>query len=434
MQEEVVKLLEKSGSIFSDDHFVFTSGKHAPRYIDKMALFAHPIYASEMGKLFAEKYKDAAIDVVVAPAMGGIILSQWTAFHLSQLKNKDILGIYTEKTPDNEQVFTRGYDKYVVGKNVLIVEDNVTTGGSVRKVVEAVKAVGGSVVGVCSMTNINPKPESITDKVIGAKYKALSVLPVVVYEESECPMCKKGMPINTEHGHGKKYLEAKKKNKDIQAIIFDIDHTLLDTEQFIFQAYLHTLKKYKLPSITTQDLRKLMGQSLESTYEKLAPHIDIDKLSETHRSWQAKNLHLAKPFPHTLKTLKEIKDHGLKIAAVTTRSVRNSEETLKTTGIMPHIDVVISKEHVNPDELKPHPRPVLLALEKLKISASKAIMVGDTIYDVEAGKRAGTYTIGVTYGSSGIEIKNSNPDYVIDDIADIISIIFPISKSDGDKK
>ncbi|MBA3724216.1 MAG: phosphoribosyltransferase [Candidatus Levybacteria bacterium] len=213
MQDEVVKLLEKSGSIFSDSHFVFTSGKHAPRYIDKMALFAHPIYASEMGKLFAEKCKELSIDVVVAPAMGGIILSQWTAYHLSQLKNKDILGIYTEKTPDSQQMFTRGYDKYVKGKNVLIVEDNVTTGGSVRKVVEAVKKAGGNVVKACSMTNINPNPKSITDEIIGASYSSLSELPVILYDASDCPMCKRNIPINTEHGHGKKYMEAKKNAK-----------------------------------------------------------------------------------------------------------------------------------------------------------------------------------------------------------------------------
>lgn len=208
MNDEVIKLLEKSGSIFTG-HFVFISGKHAPRYIDKMALFAHPIYASEMGKLFAEKYKDTNIEVVVAPAMGGIILSQWTAYHLSKLNEKDIIGIYTEKTPDNQQIFTRGYDKYVKGKNILIVEDNVTTGGSVRKVVDAVKKAGGIIVEVRSMTNINPKPETITDNVIGAKYSSLSELPVVLYDEEDCPLCKNEVPINAELGHGKKYLEAK---------------------------------------------------------------------------------------------------------------------------------------------------------------------------------------------------------------------------------
>lgn len=213
MTEEVLKLLKKSNAIFSNSHFVFTSGKHAPRYIDKMALFAHPIYASEMGELFAKKYKDSSIDAVVAPAMGGIILAQWTAYHLSKLQNKDILGIYTEKTTNGQQVFTRGYDKYVQGKTILIVEDNVTTGGSVGKVVDAVRKAGGKILEVCSMTNINPKPESITDEVIGAKYSALSELPVVVYDEDECPMCKDKVPINTKHGHGKKYLQIKEDGK-----------------------------------------------------------------------------------------------------------------------------------------------------------------------------------------------------------------------------
>jgi orotate phosphoribosyltransferase len=177
-----------------------------------MALFAHPTLASEMGKLFAQKYKDTDVDVVVAPALGGIILSTWVGYHLSKLKKKDILGIYTEKTPDKEQIFTRGYDKLVKGKKVLVVEDTVTTGGSVRKVVDAVKAAGGKVVEVCSMTNINPDPGSITDKIIGGKYSSLAVLPVVLYDEKDCPLCGKNVPVDLEHGHGKKFLEAKKRS------------------------------------------------------------------------------------------------------------------------------------------------------------------------------------------------------------------------------
>ncbi len=205
-QDQVLNLLKKSGSIFQG-HFVFTSGKHAPRYIDKMALFAHPTLTSRMGKIFAEKYKDKNIDVVVAPALGGIILSTWVAYHLSKLAKKDILGIYTEKTPDKEQIFTRGYDKHVKGKRVLVVEDNVTTGGSVAKVVAAVVAAGGKVVEVCSMTNINPNPSLITDKVIGAKYSSLTELPVVLYDEDKCPLCRENVSVDTEHGHGKKFLE-----------------------------------------------------------------------------------------------------------------------------------------------------------------------------------------------------------------------------------
>ena len=57
--------------------------------------------------MFAEKFLDMDIDTVAAPALGGIILSQWTAYHLSELKGKEILGVYTEKTPEKEQIYQR---------------------------------------------------------------------------------------------------------------------------------------------------------------------------------------------------------------------------------------------------------------------------------------------------------------------------------------
>src|SRR5216110_2692465 len=72
--------------------------------------------ASKVGKMFAEMFKDFDVDVVAAPALGGIILSQWTAYHLSKLKKRNIMGVYTEKTLDKNQIFTRGYDKLVRGK------------------------------------------------------------------------------------------------------------------------------------------------------------------------------------------------------------------------------------------------------------------------------------------------------------------------------
>lgn len=215
MTDKVLKLLGKSESIFTG-HFVYTSGKHASRYLNKMALFAHPLFASQMGKLFADKYKNKNIDVVVAPALGGIVLAQWTAYHLAKQNRKDVVSVYTEKDKgtsssgvESNQIFTRGYDKYVKNKNVLIVEDIVTTGVSIKKVVKAVKAAGGKVIEACSMANINTIPQSITDKLIGAKFSYLAELPVELYNEKNCLLCKANIPINTNLGHGKKYLSEK---------------------------------------------------------------------------------------------------------------------------------------------------------------------------------------------------------------------------------
>jgi orotate phosphoribosyltransferase len=205
MSDEVLEILKRTQAILTDSHFVGTSGRHMPTYINKDALYPHTLETSRMGELFAEKYKDAEVDIVAAPALGGIILSTWTAYHLSKLKNKEVLGVYTEKTPDKNQVFTRGYDKLVVGKNVLIIEDLTTTGGSVKKVVDSVKQVGGNVVGVCVM--VNRDPQNVTSETVGASFSSLAVLEVPSYSEDECPLCKSNVPINTSVGHGKKYLE-----------------------------------------------------------------------------------------------------------------------------------------------------------------------------------------------------------------------------------
>ena len=204
----VVDILKKVGAVITDSHFVYTSGKHGSVYVNKDAVYPHTEETSRIGELFAEKFKDADIDIVAAPALGGIILSQWVAYHLSKLKGKEILGVYTEKTPDKQMIFTRGYDKLVKEKNVLVIEDLTTTGGSVKKVVDTVKAAGGNVVAVCVM--VNRDPDHVNSELVGAPFSALGVLKASAFDEAVCPLCKENVPINTDVGHGKKYLEAKR--------------------------------------------------------------------------------------------------------------------------------------------------------------------------------------------------------------------------------
>lgn len=202
---EVLEILKKVGAILGPDHFVGTSGLHFDTYVNKDFLYPHTKETSEVGKLFAEKYKDKNIEVVVGPALGGIILSQWTAHHLSEITDKEVLAIYTEKNVDGGQVFTRGYDKFVLGKRVLIVEDIVTTGGSLLKTLQAVKDAGGKVVSVCAMVNKN---KDFTDNISGVPFEFLSSLYIDTYEAEICPLCKNEVPINIIVGHGKKFLES----------------------------------------------------------------------------------------------------------------------------------------------------------------------------------------------------------------------------------
>jgi orotate phosphoribosyltransferase len=206
INDETIELLKKTKAILADSHFVGTSGRHFPVYLNKDALYPHTVETSRMGELFANKNQDLNIDVVVGPALGGIILSTWAAYHLSKLKNKQILGVYTEKTPEGGQVLTRGYDKLVKGKNVLVVEDLTTTGGSVKKVVASINQAGGRVAAVCVMVNRDSK--LVTSESVGAPFRSLAVLEVPSYDAAACPLCKANVPINTDVGHGRKFLQA----------------------------------------------------------------------------------------------------------------------------------------------------------------------------------------------------------------------------------
>ena len=214
--DDVLSILKKVGAVLTDDHFVYTSGKHGSVYINKDAVYPHTKETSEVGKMFAEKFKDLEIDVVAAPAVGGTILSQWTAFHLSEIKGKEILSVYTEKdkgtlasAADSEHIFRRGYDKLIAGKNILVIEDLTTTGISVQKVVAAVKNAGGKVAAVGVM--VNRDPGNVNEKSVGAPFSALGILKADAIDADKCPLCQKGVPVNTKIGHGKKFLEEKKK-------------------------------------------------------------------------------------------------------------------------------------------------------------------------------------------------------------------------------
>lgn len=212
---KVIGLLKKVGAILTDDHFVLTSGRHTGVYINKDFLYPHVKETAQVAKLFAEKFKNKAIDVVAAPAVGGTILCTWTAYYLSKLKGKEILSVYTEKdkgttasASESDQIFRRGYDKFIRGKKVLVLEDLTTTGISVKKTVAAVKKAGGTVVGVCVM--VNRDPERVNAKVVGAPFTSLGIFEVESYPENNCPLCKKGIPVNVKIGHGKKFMEHKK--------------------------------------------------------------------------------------------------------------------------------------------------------------------------------------------------------------------------------
>lgn len=206
----------------------------------------------------------------------------------------------------------------------------------------------------------------------------------------------------------------------LQAILFDLDGTLLDTREFMYQAFEYTFQEYHLPVVSRASLVPLIGGSLESIYEHIVPSHHCHELCDTHRSFQETNLHLSVLYPKVETTLAALQKQGIRLAVVTTRSKRTSVRTLENAGIAKYFDVVVSGEDVT--KLKPDPEPLLCALSKLGIAPAQAVMVGDTAADVLASKSAGIRTVAVTYGFGGKIIGQHHPDYVIDEIEMLLQL------------
>ena len=208
-KKNILKIFEDANAIITNNHFVYTSGKHGPSYVNKDAIYPYIDDISYLCREIALNFIKEDIDTVIAPAVGGIILSQWVAHHLNEFVSQPVYAVYAEKNEtDGTFVIKRGYDKFISNLKVLVVEDILTTGGSVKKVIDAVRKNSGRVVGVGALCN---RGGIIGKDLDVPKLISLLEVPLEMYEEADCPLCKTDVPINVEVGKGREYMDKKLK-------------------------------------------------------------------------------------------------------------------------------------------------------------------------------------------------------------------------------
>jgi orotate phosphoribosyltransferase len=180
----ILETLRNSGAL-KEGHFVLSSGRHSDRYIEKFDLLRQPTATSEVCRFIAEHFRDQQIDVIVGPTTGGVILAFEVARQLG------VAAAYAERSSDAgaRREFRRG-TTFPSGGRVVVVDDILTTGGSIRETLDALAAHPVDVAGVAVLVD-----RSGGEADLGVRYVALATMDITTWDVSDCPMCRRGQPV-----------------------------------------------------------------------------------------------------------------------------------------------------------------------------------------------------------------------------------------------
>lgn len=214
----------------------------------------------------------------------------------------------------------------------------------------------------------------------------------------------------------------------VKLIIFDLDGTLVDSSVDITNALNYALAPYGFSSLTPGDVIKMVGEGVTRLVGKLVGEVEAlvkdDVMARFLEHYSQHLLDNTKEYPGVSTTLEGLKE--FKKAIISNKRELLSRKTLDGLGLSGFFDVIVGSDTTS--EKKPSPVPVLWTLSELKIRPEEAMIVGDSNFDIDAGKAAGITTVAVTYGYRPVEAI-SHADYMIDRMPNLIPLMKKIMNS-----
>lgn len=209
----------------------------------------------------------------------------------------------------------------------------------------------------------------------------------------------------------------------ISTVLFDLDGTLLDTNELIIQSFMHTLEGRTTQPCTRESIIPHMGKPLTDQLKFFSGQEDVQELVQIYRAYNfSRHDELVTVFPYVRETLAQLHAAGVKIGVVTAKIRKTSEMGLTLCGLMPYISSIVTVEEVS--RSKPDPEGIYRALQELGSEGEPAIMVGDSQYDIQAGHNANIMTVAVSWSLKGRDyLLHENPTYIIDDMRELLRIV-----------
>ncbi|MFD1957061.1 pyrophosphatase PpaX [Paenibacillus thailandensis] len=209
----------------------------------------------------------------------------------------------------------------------------------------------------------------------------------------------------------------------IRTVLFDLDGTILDTNELIIRSFMEVLKDVVPEGFTREHIIPKMGEPLELQFQHFSGLEDVSHLVAAYRKVNLR-LHdeLVKPFPYVAEVLKRLRENGIQIGVVTTKIRMTTEKGLAYIGIRDYVDAIVTIDDiVNP---KPHPEPVLKAIELLGAEPASTMMVGDSVVDIMSAEAAGTVSVGVAWSLKGERLlRDSGAQHIIRDMRDLYELV-----------
>jgi pyrophosphatase PpaX len=204
-------------------------------------------------------------------------------------------------------------------------------------------------------------------------------------------------------------------------VLFDLDGTLIDSGAIILASFRHATRTVLRREIPEAELAARVGGS--NIYDQLRA-IDEEQADELVRVYREHNEPLhdeLEAFEGVEHVLAELKRHGRRLGIVTAKRRRTVELAFAVLPLEPYFDVVVTAEMT--DRHKPHPEPVLAALERLGAAPAETAFVGDSPFDVGAGKAAGVYTVAVAWGNIHPVDALAEADALVETPAQLLDVL-----------
>jgi orotate phosphoribosyltransferase len=190
-RQSIARRAFESAGAFLRGHFVYTSGRHGADYLEKFRILEDPRATTALAALIAERFAPDRPELVAGPTTGGIILAYEVAHQLG------VNAVYVERGEGTSRILRRGFE-VPPGARVLVVDDVVTTGGSLLETRACIKRAGGDVVGVGVLAD---RTAGRTEA--GVPFFACLSVDFPSYPPEECPQCAAGVPVVAPRGTGK---------------------------------------------------------------------------------------------------------------------------------------------------------------------------------------------------------------------------------------